>query len=169
MKARIICSYCSTVFNSSFICLLRHWVILRAFRRNQFTVAFFRVLSARALLDLFLWKLFDIWNGNCDSDCCNNRNNSCDSNCCNSCDSSWSSDCCNSCNSSWDSSCCNKCDNCNISCKSDSYRVFRFFEDLSDRRRSKITIARSFDKFCNCLSKYEQQSQCWRKQSNRLF
>ena len=101
MIARMTCLYCSTVFNSRSICLLHHSVIIEAFRRNQFAVAFFRDFCcdlscdffASAFLSFLLLKVFDDWNRSCDSCFCDD------------CDDSWDSNCCDDCDDSWDSSC----------------------------------------------------------------
>ena len=145
MKARIVCSYCSAVFKFSSIYFLRHSMVLRAFRRNQFTASIFRDFCCNFFCGPFAhdplrflhWGAFKAEN--------------CDLNSCEKCDN----DC--------DSSCCDECDDCDTSWNSNSCRIFRFLKSFQNELERKITITRS------CSWKSEQCSQCSRKQSNWFF
>lgn len=96
LKARIACSYCSTVFSPSSVCLLRHSVALGAFRRNQSAASFFRGFCcglfrgpfACVLLGFLTLEPFDEPDGSCDLGSCNGCDGSGGSGCCDDCDGS---------------------------------------------------------------------------------
>ncbi len=81
VKAWMACSYCSTVFNSSSVCFLRHSVAMGACRRNQSAAAsfsgfcggLFRGPFAGALLSL---EVFNDPDGSCDPGSCDGCNGS---------------------------------------------------------------------------------------------
>jgi len=91
VKARTVYLYCSIVFNSSSVCLLRHLVALGAFRRNHsialvfrgFCCGLFRGPFARGFLH---WEVFDDRDESCDLGSCDGCDGRCGSGCCDECD-----------------------------------------------------------------------------------